>query len=614
MKGLRRISLPTRIAISLSALSLLLTVSAGAFYYISIKRVIIEQISSRLMDVGRTGAYLFSEEDRAAIERLAVLLDKRSIVGPKDFAALQEKETLASLRPRAAADLMATPEFARLVQLLRQIKEGSRRIVSPLSPLPQRPPNQPDSPLVRFAYILVPVSGVSDLSITRFLADADYEELDINGDGKIADDEQGNAIGTVWRTPADAFRVAMRTGEAAATKDWYQDKWGVWLTAAIPIKNRSGRVVAVLGVDYDTRGEASLLAYFFKVTLAAVAAGLVLSTIVSWFLSRLIARPLRRLVEGVDRMAGMDLTAHVEVESDDEVGRLARAFNGMVQAVSGYAEGLKLLNRSFNRFVPHAFLRSLGHDSVMTVKLGDQQLREMSVLFCDLNSFTTLSEKMSPAETIRFLNEFLALLSPVVQSHQGFIDKYIGDGIMALFDRPGDAIAAGVSMAAALRSWNSERAQRGASTVGFGIGVHHAPMVLGTVGTAERMDGTVISDGVNTAARLEALTRQYSTTMLVSAAALRAAGEERSFATRYLGELTLRGKQQGVGAFEILEALSPEQWRQKEALGAELESALRLVENPERRQMGIEQLYQLLERFPEDATLRAVFQNSSRGG
>ncbi len=604
------ISFRTRIALTFSLLSLVLTVSAGTFYYVSIKRVIVEQISSRLMDVGRTGAFLFVQEDRDAIRRLTKIVEEQSRTGPADYAKLTGKDTLASLSPESATVLMRGAEFQRMVQLLRQIKEGSRRIVSPLAPLPQRRPNTPDSPLVRFAYLLVPIPDAPDLRVTRFLADADYDEFDVNGDGRISEDETGNGIGTVWPTPDEAFKTAFTAGKAAATKDWYADRWGVWLTAAVPIKDRDGQVIAVLGVDYDTRDEANLLRYFLQITAGAVAAGLLLSVILAWALSRILARPLHRLVRGVERMAHMDMTAHVEVESNDEVGRLARAFNGMVEAVSGYAAGLQLLNRSIDRFVPYAFLKSLGHESVLTVKLGDQQVRDLAVLFCDIRAFTGISERMTPADTIRFLNSYLARISPVIEAHGGFIDKYIGDAIMALFQDGASAVRAGVAMAETLAAWNNERLQSGQEEVGFGIGVHSGSMVLGTVGTEQRMDGTVIADAVNIAARLETMTRQYETTMLVSASAWEGNGNS-GLRVRYLGRLALRGKREGVATYEVLSALPPSERKQREDFQEEMEAAIRQVET-EGSQAAVEKLGSLVRMHPTDLTLKAVFESFAR--
>ena len=116
--------------------------------------------------------------------------------------------------------------------------------------------------------------------------------------------------------------------------------------------------------------------------------------------------------------------------------------------------------------MPHDFLRFLGKGSIIEVKLGDQVQKEMTVLFSDIRSFTTLSEYMTPEENFKFLNSYLNRIGPEIRSHNGFIDKYIGDAIMALFpERPDDAVRAAVAMREKLREYNDERAAEDAQTL-----------------------------------------------------------------------------------------------------------------------------------------------------
>ncbi|MCZ0904476.1 response regulator, partial [Microcoleus sp. HI-ES] len=108
---------------------------------------------------------------------------------------------------------------------------------------------------------------------------------------------------------------------------------------------------------------------------------------------------------------------------------------------------LAKINAAYGRFVPHDFLRFLGHESIVDVRLGDQIQKEMTVLFSDIRSFTTISEAMTPQENFNFINSYLSRVSPVIRAHQGFIDKYIGDAIMALFpESADDAVRAAVEM------------------------------------------------------------------------------------------------------------------------------------------------------------------------
>ncbi len=123
---------------------------------------------------------------------------------------------------------------------------------------------------------------------------------------------------------------------------------------------------------------------------------------------------------------------------------------------------LAKINNAYSRFVPQQFLNFLDRDSIIDVKLGDQIQKEMTVLFSDIRSFTTLSEQMTPQENFNFLNDYLRQVSPVIREHHGFIDKYIGDAIMALFaQQPNDAIQAAIAMQHKVAAYNVQRQESG---------------------------------------------------------------------------------------------------------------------------------------------------------
>ena len=177
---------------------------------------------------------------------------------------------------------------------------------------------------------------------------------------------------------------------------------------------------------------------------------------------------------------------------------------------------------SFARFVPADFLRILGRGSIAEVRLGDHVEREMTVLFSDIRAFATISEAMTPGESFEFINAYLGRIGPIIKRNGGFIDKYIGDAIMALFpEQPSDATRCAVDMMRELRSFNKAREARGEMQIAIGIGVHCGKLILGTVGEDGRMDTTVISDVVNTASRLEGLTKFYGSSVIFSDEVLR---------------------------------------------------------------------------------------------
>ncbi len=610
---LDRLSFSSRMAVGIFALSLLLTGSGGLFYYYSIYNLVINQLGARLKDVGRTGAYLFGPEERSMMERLALRIQLESApLSPADLQ-LGDEDTLDSLTREKSELIMKSPDFQAIVQRLRQIKAGSQRMVQPLRTIPQASDTN-DEPLVRFAYLLVAVPESPDYSATKFLADADYEALDLDRDGAISDEEAGNPAGTIWKTPVDAFKIAF-AGEAVAAREYYTDKWGTWLSAAVPLKSSDGRVIAVLGLDYNMRDEASLLNYFFRITLAMLGVGLVLSAVLAFGLARILSRRLRVMAGAVEKLAERDFSVRVPHSSSrDELGRLGRAFNSMVEDIRSYSEGLAALNIAFERFVPRQFLKQMGHDTVLTVSLGDQVQKKMSVMFCDIRAFTTLSETMSPKENFNFLNEYLSRISPIIRENHGFIDKYIGDAIMALFPaRPADALNAAVQMMLELALFNADRREAGLSPVRFGIGVHYGDIMLGTVGEEERMDGTVISDAVNVAARLESLTKKYHTALLASEEIILAAEAEnrQPFTRRYLGSLRLRGRARQTKIFEILDGLPQKERAAKLGAREKMEAAIHSVQSGAYAE-ALRVLRLIVAEFPEDTVARALAERLSK--
>jgi PAS domain S-box-containing protein len=206
------------------------------------------------------------------------------------------------------------------------------------------------------------------------------------------------------------------------------------------------------------------------------------------------------------------------------------------------------------RFVPNEFLSLLGHKSLVDVKIGDQVHREMSVLFSDIRDFTTLSEGMTPQENFKFINAYLKRMEPAIISNQGFIDKYIGDGIMALFSGVADdALKAAIAMQLHLADYNQHRINSGDVPISIGIGINTGSLMLGTVGGQSRMDTTVISDDVNLASRLEELTKFYGVSVLISHQTLARLQNPTAYCLRFIEQVTVKGKSKAVAVFEVFD-------------------------------------------------------------
>lgn len=241
---------------------------------------------------------------------------------------------------------------------------------------------------------------------------------------------------------------------------------------------------------------------------------------------------------------------------------------------------LSKITLAYGRFVPHEFLRFLGHESIIDVKLGDQVLKTMTILFSDIRSFTTLSESMTPKQNFDFINDYLKRVGPVIRTYKGFIDKYIGDAMMALFPETAeDAVRAAIAIQQQVSLYNTHRQETGESPIAIGIGLHTGSLMLGTVGEEQRMETTVIADAVNLASRLEGLTKLYGAGIIISEQTLHSLEEPANYRYRFLGKVRVKGKQEPVAVFEIYDADPPHQQMLKLQTCAEFERAIHLYEN-----------------------------------
>lgn len=235
------------------------------------------------------------------------------------------------------------------------------------------------------------------------------------------------------------------------------------------------------------------------------------------------------------------------------------------------------LNIAYERFVPEQFLQLLGKDSILDVKMGEAVEREMSVLFADICNFTTFSEQMSPEDSFQFINSYLRYMEPAVMNHGGFIDKYVGDEIMALFDRSADdAVQAAIAMLQELNQYNHSRNKPDRPPIEIGIGINTGSVTLGTVGGQHRSDSTAIGDTVNLASRLERLTRIYQVPLLISHHTFWQLTHTYPYHIRLIDRVLVRGKTQRVSVFEVFDADPPDCRDAKRQTRSQFEQGLML--------------------------------------
>lgn len=213
---------------------------------------------------------------------------------------------------------------------------------------------------------------------------------------------------------------------------------------------------------------------------------------------------------------------------------------------------IETLNASLYRFVPWEFISKLNKASILDVKPGDHHKQNMTVLVSDIRNFTPLAETLDPHVTFHMLNEYYSLIGPLIRKHGGYIDKYLGDGILALFpDEPERALRAGLELRRALEVFNQLNKDR-FPTLDAGLALHGGLILMGTLGESQRIDGTVIADTVNTAYRIEAKTKDLGYRFLVSRLIWDRIPVNQRPEHLDLGIHHLKGKTEGMGLVAVL--------------------------------------------------------------
>lgn len=247
----------------------------------------------------------------------------------------------------------------------------------------------------------------------------------------------------------------------------------------------------------------------------------------------------------------------------------------MDATIEAKADEAMRLHQTFQKFVPRQFVEHFAKSGANGLELGRADEDKVTIMFCDIRGFTSLSERMSPQELMHFLNSYFLRMNAPIHHNKGFIDKFIGDAIMALFDSPegqdedkaADAVRAALQIQTALTLYNSHRANSKYASIKNGIGLHFGPVVLGTIGSDDRMDTTVIGDTVNVAQRIESLCSYFNADILASESTLLLANKVTEAEYRLLDNIQFRGKSVSVAVVEVMSHL-PEALKQTKRLAA----------------------------------------------
>ncbi|MDE3197852.1 MAG: HAMP domain-containing protein [Acidobacteriota bacterium] len=354
--------------------------------------------------------------------------------------------------------------------------------------------------------------------------------------------------GEVYRPGAAAIADVSK---ATVEESFVTDEFGTFLRSWAPVFDRSGNFAGAVVVEAPIGWVESRMTPVRITALLSMLLAIAIAVPSALALSRRVSRPLLELKGAVKRIGEGDLEARVPVLRDDEFGHVAHAVNAM-------AAGLKERDRvksTFAHYVSQQVLDSILKSPDSLQLSGDR--RRITVLFCDIRGFSTISEKLPPEKVVRLLNEYFECMVDVVFRNKGMLDKFIGDGMMVLFGAPEDdpyqeenALRTAIEMRQELRRL-SERWQAEGIAIRNGVGINSGPAVVGNIGSTRRMDYTAIGDTVNLASRLESATKDLGVGILVSEYTYIAL--KGSFRFREMGSIRVKGRTDPVQTYTLEE-------------------------------------------------------------
>jgi len=507
--------------------------------YVSLQSRLFDEISDRLKATAILGAEGVNTQD------LDVLLAKQ----------------IPSLDAQGAQKVETTIEYVDVSNYLNKIRSTNPS-------------------LILYVYILAPGSSPDR---ARFVVDADVLRLreEEARTGKASDSISGfNLEYDIHDQPKTILALSQKTPQVGDHFIFDPDYKTYSLMGLAPIfDHKSGVFLGSLGVDISNRNYAAFMSSVFLVAFFVAGGLLLLIMLGSFLLAWRIAAPIITLTDAVRSFGNSDMTSRAKLKTSiKELDDLKCNFNGMADKIQNYQDHLLKLNQSMERFVPEAFLTFLSKESIIDVELGDQIQKEMTIMFSDIRGFTTISEHLTPKQTFNFLNDYLSRIAPIIRRHGGFIDKYVGDGIMAIFPgRVDDAVRCALDMVLEIRKLNIEREKEKLLPIATGTGIHCGTMMMGTIGEAKRMQTTVIADSVNLASRLENMTKETGSLLLISRDVYNRLEDSDAFMTRFIGTTNFKGKEEKIGVFEVFDQDPGDIRQSKAASRKQFEAAVALV-------------------------------------
>jgi adenylate cyclase len=436
-------------------------------------------------------------------------------------AAMLDPDAHDAIRTRSDQD---TSTYKQLEAELRRARDANRR----------------RDLYVKYVYSMRPYPN--DPRTAQFVVDSEEEGVNKSNVGDIYKSENPNYV--------------LRFNDFQADEEFVGDQWGLWLTANAPIRNAKNETVGAIGVDVSATEAVQRLRGLFWHGALALGIALIAAYFLASFAARRIAQPLITIRNALERITGGDYSKTLSLARKDEFGEVADALNKMTLGLQQRED----LKRALARYVSEDILNEVIYAGKSSELYS--QRKKVTALFADVRGFTNFSEQLDPEETVAMLNDYFEKMIEAVFKNFGHLNKFMGDGLMALFGalredefQEAHAVQASLDMRSALKQlqekWatSESRAREAMASLRIGIGINTGLAIVGNIGSKQRMEFTAIGDSINLAARLEQATPERGVDILVSEFTYVATRSR--FPFEPAGEISLKGKSESARTYTI---------------------------------------------------------------
>lgn len=426
---------------------------------------------------GATGSFFYFESKKALYNTI-----KNELIAVSRLASsLISGDSLANIKDTS---YVSSEEYMQIQQLLGKIENASEDFL--------------------YAYTMR-LKGSTPIFVV------DSPPKDYNNDGKITEEEMPLPVGTIYKNPPNS--MLMGFVKPSVDDKPIKDESDWTMSGYSPINNSKGEPVGLIGVDMSVTQIKKKLSTIQKAGLISLVIVIVLSMGLSLYFTKKFIQPLKVLQFHFNNITMGDFTK-IDVKRQDEIGELFKNFNFMAEQL----REKELLKSFMGKLID----KNIAEQLIKNQLTLNGEIVNAVILFCDLKNFSELSSKISPKFTLYILNEYFEEMVKIISEHRGYVDKFIGDGIMAIFRQLTNdmnpfnlATKAAIQMNDKCNKLNEKLGLKDFFLENY-IGIHYGTVVSGLIGSKERIEYTIIGDAVNIAERLERLNKSFNSKITIS--------------------------------------------------------------------------------------------------